>query len=113
MKYHIIFQPVFYQRDKTLAGYNMAVRVVHLPEKWEGYDVISVEKEHGSAELARFQQMLAAADYDIEAGVSFVDKHPLEILRYLRGEEETKKPRTSDWQNEVDRWSVDLRGERV
>lgn len=112
MKYYIIFKPVFYKKDKTLAGYDVAARVHYLPHKWEGYDVISIEKEEWSAELVRLQTMLLG-NYDIGSGVSFVDKHPLEVLRYLRGEEEPKKPRTAAWQNEIDRWSVDLRGERV
>lgn len=110
MKYDIFYRPVFTKKAKTLSGYEMIV-YPHDPARPHGdFDVMTIEPK-AENEFARFENMLRG-EYDPFSDVSFVDKHPLNILRYLRGEKEMPK-RTMDWEKDIDRWSVNLRGERV
>lgn len=108
MKYFIYYSPVFHKGDKSLAGYNMYIS--KKPKGLEMMDVITVECENWK-EYDRYKAMLSGV-YDPFDEMSFVDKHPMKILKYLRGEKEEPK-RTPDWEKQVDRWSVNLRGERV
>lgn len=112
MKYHIMYQPVFYKKDKTLSGYNMTVMTNFIPEEWEDYDCISVDHDCGGRdEYARLSRMLKAC-WDTVDDVAFVDKHPLAILRYLRGEKDPVE-RDDDWEYQIEGWRVNVRGERV
>lgn len=110
MKYHLIYKPVFSSRGE-LRGYDVACRIVYIKESWEGYEVISVEKEDGALEHSRIIRMLSMS-YDPKYEVSFIDKHPVDLLMYIRGEKVVRRL-NDDWKNQVDDWSVNLRGEKV
>lgn len=112
--YHILYSPVFHSRSKKLAGYNVEVTLAPDLEKFKDYQMFTVSHDDSGKtleEFDRFKKMLSGV-YDPFDDVAFVDKHPMNILRYLRGEKEMPK-RTRDWEKDIDRWSVNLRGERV
>lgn len=112
MMYDILYRPVFSARNKKLTGYDMCVRPHDPDHKSSPLETLVVDPRN-SEEFDRFQHMLSSVlDPFTGSGLSFVDKHPLEILRYLRGEKEPAK-KTMDWEKDIDRWSVNLRGERV
>lgn len=110
MKYDIFYRPVFTVKERTLSGYEMFVYPHEDGREIDNFDVLTIEPVVDN-ELTRFENMLRIAR-DPFLGVSFIDNHPLSILRYLRGEKEDPK-RTTDWEEDIDRWSVNLRGERV
>lgn len=110
MKYDIFYRPVFAKKDRKLAGYDMVVYPHDPLRPTEDFDVLSVETDSPD-EFTRFENMLSG-EYDPFSDVAFVDKHPIDILRYLRGEKE-KLQRTPNWEDMIGDWSVNLRGERV
>ncbi|QYC52440.1 hypothetical protein [Salmonella phage SSBI34] len=112
MKYYIIYKAVFSKRSKEIQGYEMAVRTHVLPGKWDGFEILTIDSDKGSEEHARISNMLSYT-YDKEDEVSFVDKHPVDILNYIRNKKKVMPMRTMEWEKDIDRWSVNLRGERV
>lgn len=109
MNYYIHFGPVFQVGNKKLAGYNMFVSK-RFEDVTKMDDVLTVECDDWK-EYDRFRDMLET-QYDPFDHVAFVDKHPRDILKYLRGEKETVR-RTDNWESQIDEWTVNLRGERV
>ena len=110
MKYDIFYRPVFTKKERKLSGYEMIVYPHDTFRKAVDFDVMTIDSVQDN-ELSRFENMLRS-QYDPISDVSFVDKHPLNIIRYLRGEKEMPK-RASDWEKDIDRWSVNSRGEKV
>lgn len=110
MKYDIFYRPVFTKKERKLSGYEMIVYPHDSSSPAGDFDVMTIEPAANN-EFSRFENMLRSG-YDPLSDVSFVDKHPLNIIRYLRGEKEMPK-RTAGWEKDIDRWSVNLRGERV
>lgn len=110
VKYHMIYKPVF-SRGGKLQGYDVAVRLNYLASKWEGFEVITVDKVGGLIEHSRLSDMLSNS-YDTEKELAFIDKHPMELLMYIRGEKPVRKS-NDDWKEQVDSWAVNLRGEKV
>lgn len=110
MKYDIFYRPVFTKKERTLSGYEMIV-YPHDPRRThDDFDVITIEPVRDN-EFNRFKTMLRG-EYDPFSDISFVDKHPLNILRYLRGEKEPVK-KTMDWQDQIGDWKLNLSGERT
>lgn len=108
MQYSINFKPLFSKTGK-FNGYDMSVAEGDV--SLEGFDKLVIEG--GDNEFARFEKMLDSLDPFSEEGLFVVDIHPLEIINYLRGESPIVAKRTTDWQNEVDRWKVNMKGERI
>lgn len=109
MNYYIHYSPVFHKGDKKLAGYNMFVSKRY-EDTTRMMDVITVECEDWK-EYDRYSEMLSGV-YDPFDAVAFVDKHPVDILNFLRGVKAQVK-KSADWEKDIPRWSVNLRGERV
>lgn len=109
MHYYIHYGPVFHKGDKKLAGYNMFVSKQVEPSAMM-MDVITVECEDWK-EYDRYSEMLSGV-YDPFDAAAFVDKHPVDILNYLRGIKFPVK-KTQDWEKGIAHWSVNLRGERI
>lgn len=110
-KYYIFYSPVFQIKSKKLTGYNIQVRIRPNLENFEDWEMLTIEKDDNFEEYARLVQMLSGV-YDPFDKFYFVDKHPVSILKYLRGEKEEVK-KIDGWEKEIEGWSVNLRGERV
>lgn len=110
MKYDIFYRPVFTKKERKLSGYEMIVYPHEPSRKMKDFDVMTIEPKVKD-ELERFENMLRG-EYDPFSDISFVDKHPLDIVKYLRKEKPTVE-HTKGWEKDIDRWSVNLRGERV
>lgn len=110
MKYDIFYRPVFTKKERKLSGYEMIVYPHDSSRPAGDFDVMTIEPAADN-EFTRFENMLRG-EYDPFSDISFVDKHPLNILRYLRGEKEMPR-RTMDWEKDIELWSVNLRGEKV
>ena len=114
LTYHILYSPVFHSRSKKLAGYNVEVTLTPDFEKFKGYQTIAVSHDDSGKtleEFNRFKKMLSGV-YDPFDDIAFVDKHPMNIIKYLRGEKEQAK-KTDNWQDQIGNWKLNVRGERA
>ena len=114
MKYYIFYSPVFHTRSKKLAGYNMVAKETPVFEDYKGFDMLSIDNDGDAdgTEYSRLVKMLSGV-FDPFDNVAFVDKHPLTILKYLRGEEYDIRTKNDDWMSQVDNWKLNVRGERT
>ncbi len=108
MIYYINFQPVF-SRSGKFTGYNMTTTTRKNSCK-EGWDQLSIEGS--TAEFLRLRTMIKTTDPFAEDFIYFVDKHPLQIVDYLRGKTPVVK-RDPDWKNKVSTWAINSKGEKV
>lgn len=111
MKYYIHYAPVFEIKSKVLSGYDIFVgQRVRLSLTTSGFDILAVETD-SDTEFERFSAMLKTM-YDPSTDTSFVDKHPKDILNYLRGIKEKVK-KSSDWESDINNWKLSYNGERT
>ena len=108
MKYNIYFRPVFSTKGK-FNGYDL---IASQEEKsLEGFDKLSIEGE--PQEYLRLKTMVKDMD-PFSDQVYFVDRHPLEILQYMRtGNGRLTPNKNPDWEREIPEWRVNMKGEKV
>lgn len=109
MKYYIHFSPVFFKVSKKLSGYEVFVSTSDTDTR-EMHSVLAVESTN-DMEFSRISHMLSV-NYDHVDNVSFIDMHPIKMVNHVRGLPEKPK-RTTNWEDQIDNWSLDLKGNRV
>lgn len=104
--YRINYTPILNHRGE-LQGYD--VEVTKRRARRDGFMQLEIEATK-LEEYIRFQDMLKA--YETNPGRAFIEKHPVDIVYYLRGK---KRPfvRNPHWEEDIGSWRLDITGQRV
>lgn len=111
MKIYIYHLPVFEKRSKKLSGWEMLVSVKANDPICEGMDVLSFEGDE--SHLVRLRQMFRQRYEYFRDSAEFVEKSPVQIMRYVLGLPEIKPPRDDEWEFRIAEWTVNYRAEKI